>query len=131
MSTARRKNGLVDGFVYLKIKESGLGLLESPKLPGTSLYQTEEEMGKYEVEGIKVMPVEPMRKWKISYEGKMKKFEDRSHVVDVKVNAEYTSYLPHFNFDKDINWFAMAKAMSHEKWSKDYFEILKELVFSR
>jgi hypothetical protein len=68
VGTARRKNKLVDGFLYLMVKDSGLGLLETPKLPGTSLYQI-EEVEEYEAEGIKISPEFPMQKWKISYEG--------------------------------------------------------------
>ncbi|XP_044271324.1 uncharacterized protein LOC123015587 isoform X2 [Tribolium madens] len=124
VGTARRKKKLVDGFLYLLIKNSGLGLLETPKLPGTALYQT-EEIGEYEAEGLKISPQEPMRKWKISYEGKMKRFENRKEFVDVKIEAEWSSTLPYFNFDSDMDPWAMAKSMAYEKFSREYFENLK------
>jgi hypothetical protein len=124
VGTARRKNKLVDGFLYLMVKDSGLGLLETPKLPGTSLYQI-EEVEEYEAEGIKISPEFPMQKWKISYEGEMKRHKNRKEVVHVRLEAEWSSDLPYFNFDTDMDACAMAKSMAYEKFSKDYFENLK------
>lgn len=68
MALSRRHGKLVDGFLYLKLKSSGFGILESLKLPGTSLYQKEEEDG-FSAEDISITAVEPMKKWKISYRG--------------------------------------------------------------
>ncbi|RZB94432.1 uncharacterized protein BDFB_004454, partial [Asbolus verrucosus] len=121
---ARRKNKLIDGFMYLLIESSGLGLLETPKLPGTSLYQNEENE-EYAAEGIKLTPIEAMKKWRISYEGKMKRYHQRTELVDVKIDAEWSSDLPYFNFDTDMDSCAMAKSMAYEKFSKEYFDNLK------
>lgn len=123
VGTARRKNGLVDGFIYFKL-HSKYGLLESPKLPDTSLYQV-EEVEEYSAEGIKLIPLEPMKKWKFIYEGKMKEFSNRNVEHDVKIEAIWVSDGPHFNFDKHMDPLGMAKTMAYEKWSRDYFKILK------
>lgn len=40
----------MDGFLYLKIKALDIGILEFPKLPDTSLFNTGEEES-YEAEG--------------------------------------------------------------------------------
>jgi hypothetical protein len=45
------------------------GLLTSPKLPDSTLFGTEDEFG---AEGLKFEPLEPMRKWKMSYKGQMR-----------------------------------------------------------
>lgn len=125
VGTARRKNKLVDGFVYLKINVPGLGLLESPKLPDTALYQ-ENEAEEFAAEGIKITPIEPMKKWKITYKGKMKKFDNNKEVFDVKIDATWTSFLPYFNFDKHMDPLMMAKSLAKEQWSRTYFNTLKE-----
>lgn len=93
-------------------------------MPGTSLYQT-EEIEEYEAEGLKITPEIPMKKWKISYEGKMKQYDNRKEFVDVKIEAEWSSVLPYFNFDSDMDPWAMAKSMAYEKFSREYFENLK------
>lgn len=122
--TARRKNNLVDGFLYLLLEETGLGLLETPKLPGTSLYQN-EETEEYGAEGLKVTPIVPMKKWQISYNGPMKKHEQRNETVSVQLEVEYTSKLPIFNMDTDLDPWAMASSMAYERFSREYFENLK------
>ncbi|KAJ3642305.1 hypothetical protein Zmor_025104 [Zophobas morio] len=124
VGTARRKNQLVDGFLYLLIKDSGLGLLETPKLPGTALHQP-QDLEKYEAEGIALTPEAPMKKWKILYDGKMKRHKNRNEIVNVKIEAEWNAVSPHFNFDSDMDAWAMAKSMSYEKFSREYFENLK------
>ncbi|GJQ71344.1 hypothetical protein Trydic_g11078 [Trypoxylus dichotomus] len=126
IATARRKYGLIDGFIYLKIKDSDLGVLEGPKLPSTDLYQETEKQA-YEVDGIKIKVVEPMRCWRILYDGKMKSMEDRTKVFDVKIDAEWTSDIPCFNVDTDMDPLSMAKATALEPWSRDYFQTLQEI----
>ncbi|KRT80738.1 hypothetical protein AMK59_4916, partial [Oryctes borbonicus] len=126
IATARRKHGLIDGFIYLKIKDSNLGVLESPNLPNTDLYQKTEKQA-YEVDGIRINVIEPMKRWKISYDGKMKSMEDRTKISDVKIEVEWTSDIPCFNVDTDMDPFSMAKATALEPWSRDYFQTLQEI----
>lgn len=47
----------------------GEGLLKSPKQPDSLMFGTEDEFG---AEGLKFEPLEPMRKWKISYKGQLR-----------------------------------------------------------
>ncbi|KAJ8965097.1 hypothetical protein NQ314_004385, partial [Rhamnusium bicolor] len=124
VGTARRKNLLVDGFLYLKINSSNLGLLESPKLPDSALYKT-EDTEEFSAEGINIIPLEPMKKWRFTYEGKMKEFNNRKQLHHVKIDGIWTSDLPLFNFDEDMDPLCMAKSMAYEKWSRTYFESLK------
>jgi len=46
----------------------------SPKLPDTTLQQTkeDEEGAVFGAEGLKFEPVEAMKRWKLSYKGKMR-----------------------------------------------------------
>lgn len=121
IGTARRQNQIIDGFIYLKIKVSGLGVLETPKLPDTTLHQ-EEAKEEYEAEGIRLTPLEPLRKWSLSYDGTMK---NGTKTFDVKLKATWSSDLPVFNFDCHMDPWSMAKSMAYEKWSRVYFKNLQ------
>lgn len=46
----------------------------SPKLPDTTLQQTEEEQEQavFGAEGLKFEPIEAMKRWKLTYTGKMR-----------------------------------------------------------
>lgn len=125
VGTARRKDKLIDGFLYLKLNNDEIGLLETPKLPDTSLYQ-DVQAEEYCAEGIKVWPVEAMKKWKITYEGQMKKADKSKELFDVKLDVTWTSYLPPFNFDTDMDPLLMAKCVAREQWSREYFKLLEE-----
>lgn len=41
----------------------------SPKQPDSTLYGSEDEFG---AEGLKFEPLQPMRKWKMSYKGQLR-----------------------------------------------------------
>lgn len=127
VATSRRQNKLIDGFLYLKLKNTDYGILESLKLPSTDLVQMDDESG-FAAEGINIECTEPMRKWKINFEGRLKAHDHHEKTYDARLNLEFTSDLPYFNFDTDLDPVSMATAMAREKWSKTYFEILKALV---
>lgn len=124
VATSRRKNKLIDGFLYLKLKNTDYGILETLKLPATDLQQKEDEEG-FKAEGITLECLKPMRKWKIAFKGALKSHEDKDKVYSVELDAEYSSDLPYFNFDENVDPFTMADAIAREKWSKEYFEVLK------
>ena len=42
----------------------------SPRMPDTTCYATGDD--EFAAEGLKLEPIIPMKKWKISYEGKLK-----------------------------------------------------------
>ena len=52
---------------FVKVPEEGL--LMFPRLPDSTCYGTEDEFG---AEGLKLEPIIPMKKWKISYRGQLK-----------------------------------------------------------
>ncbi|KAJ8936063.1 hypothetical protein NQ318_023291, partial [Aromia moschata] len=120
---ARRKGSLTDGFLYLKINGSNYGLLETPKLPDTTLRNDNDE--EFSADGIKMSCVEPMKKWTLMYNGKMKELDNRNKWHDVTIEGVWTSDLPPFNFDTDMDPLCMAKSMAYEKWSRQHFDNLK------
>lgn len=91
------------------------------------MYQ-DVEKEEFSVEGIKLYPIESMKRWKILYDGKMKKFNKPDEMYDVKIDVTWKSYLPYFNFDNDMDPFLMAKCMAREQWNREYFNCLKEYL---
>ena len=65
-----------------------------------------------------------MRRWSLSFEGKMRN-EKSGSVHDVKISGTYTSELPYFDFDSEMEAWTVARAMAREPWSRDYFDRLK------
>nr|XP_029728509.1 uncharacterized protein LOC115266418 [Aedes albopictus] len=124
--TARRKNNLVNGFLYLKIADFSDRLLVSPRLPDTCMWQTDDELGWYEAEGLRLTPVVPMKKWKIEYQGVMRFENDPSQEMQVKLEAFWTTNLPYYNFATDMDPKSVARAMAKELWSREYFQNLKK-----
>ncbi|XP_055709014.1 uncharacterized protein LOC129805257 [Phlebotomus papatasi] len=122
---ARRKNNLVNGFLYLRIPEFSDKFLLSPQLPDTNLYQTESDGNQFKAEGLHLKPLIPMKTWKIIYKGKMQFESAKSEAFDVELNATFTSNLPVFNYDTDMHFSSAARAMSRESWTREYFENLK------
>jgi hypothetical protein len=45
--------------------------------------------------------------------------------------AEYTSDLPHFDFDSDMNEWTVARAFAKEDWSREYFDRIRKYVSLR
>ena len=65
-----------------------------------------------------------MKKWSLNYEGTMiHQLKKTSH--QVKLRAEYTSQLPYFDFDSDMNAWTVARAFAKEPWSREYFERIR------
>ncbi|XP_060528430.1 uncharacterized protein LOC132703289 isoform X2 [Cylas formicarius] len=124
-ATARRKNRLIDGLFFLKVANSNMGVLTIPKIPDTTLFNDGDE-DKYEAEGIQISCVEPMKKWKLTYAGVMKNFENPDQQSNVTLDAVWTSEQPCFNFDKDMDAWDMAKAIAYERWSRNYFANLEK-----
>jgi len=128
LATAQRRNNRVNAFAILRIPEFSNQILVSPKWPDSTLIQIDDEYKddrNYAVEGIKLTPIIPMRTWKLNYNGKMKFEKDHSKTFNVKIDAIWTTNLPHFNFDSEIHPRTVAKAMAMEPWSSEYFKNLE------
>merc|ERR1711892_481465 len=122
ISGARRKENILESMVFVNIP--GIGLLRHEKLPETAMVQGTEEADGWKGGGVMLEPIEPMKRWSISYEGIMvNKEEESSH--NVKISASYTSNLPYFDFDSEMDAWTVARAMAREPWSREYFERLR------
>lgn len=47
---------------------------------------------------------------------------------EVKIDLQWSSDLPHFDYDTDMDMLTTAKAFAREPWSKQYFQQLREWV---
>lgn len=123
---ARRKNNIVNGFMYLLVPDFSSQLLVTEKLPETTLLQKEGEVDKFEAEGIRLTPLEPMKRWSIEYSGLMRK-ETTGELVSVQLKAEFKSKLNCFNYDSDMNPKSSAGSIASEKWSREYFDLINTI----
>lgn len=47
-------------------------------------------------------------------------------LVDVELDAIWSTKLKQFDFDTDMSSMAISRAMAREPWSREYFQTLKE-----
>nr|XP_027233425.1 uncharacterized protein LOC113824838 [Penaeus vannamei] len=52
--------------------------------------------------------------------------QPEGELFDVKLDLLWSSDLPHFDYDSDMDVLTTAKAFALETWTKEYFESLKE-----
>lgn len=112
--------------MYLRVPDFSQEVLMSEKLPETTLIQTEEESDHFAAQGISLKPIEPMKRWSLEYQGKMR-MGDSGKLVTVKLHAQFKSKLKCFNYDRDMNPKCSADAIAREAWSKEYFDLVKSL----
>nr|CAD7260836.1 unnamed protein product [Timema shepardi] len=117
----RRNHGIINGLFYLLTPDRGL--LCNRKIPDTILFGAKKD--EFGAEGILLTPVDAMRKWSVKYHGEMRLESDPEQVMNVKLDAEFDSDLPYFNFDTDLHPSAMCRAFAKEDWTKEYFNNLK------
>ncbi|CAG9088900.1 unnamed protein product [Plutella xylostella] len=117
----RRPMGMCNGLFYIGLP--GKGLLCSKKIPDTVLFGA--EVGEFGAEGLKMTPVEPMKKWTLQYKGPMWYQNDPSKTVEVDFQGEWTATTRHFDFDTELHAPAVIRSIAREKWSREYFEGLK------
>jgi hypothetical protein len=105
-----------------------LGLLESLKLPNTLLDADPGSvllMKEYSAEGISFTPVEPMKRWYVSFNGKMRTQKNPDKLFNVKLDGEWTSDLPYFLFETDMSLKSLSAAIARETWTEELFDALK------
>jgi len=49
-------------------------------------------------------------------------------LVDVTFDLIWIAFTKYFDFDTDLHPNVMADAIAREKWSRDYFDVLKRYV---
>jgi len=51
---------------------------------------------------------------------------DPTQVFDVNFEGDWSSDLPHFNFDTDMHPLTVARVIAKETWTKEYFKALEK-----
>ncbi|CAH1798438.1 unnamed protein product [Owenia fusiformis] len=123
MATARRHHNLVQTLLFFRVP--GVGLFELPSKPDTSHYT---EDGGYSIkDGLKIEPTEAMKRWKLSYDGKLRltKLDKTTSEHEVKFCLDWSAYTPLFDFDVDMSVPAMCTSIAREKWTRQFFTKLK------
>ncbi|XP_072947825.1 uncharacterized protein [Epargyreus clarus] len=117
----RRPMGMCNGLFYIGLPEKGL--LCSSKLPDTVLFGA--QIGEFGAEGIKIKPVEPMKKWTVSYKGPMVHQRNPNQTSNVEFEGEWVATSKYFDYDTDLYPAAVIRSIAREKWSRQYFEGLR------
>ncbi|CAG9839366.1 unnamed protein product [Diabrotica balteata] len=124
----RRHGGKIVGLVY--IVHPDYGVLESEELPNTimdatvlSLYNQDSFSGG----GMTFMPVVPMKKWKIGFNGTMKFQNNPQKRVHVNFEADWTSEYDWFFLEIDLPISTLARSLATEEWSEQWFQNLKNV----
>ncbi|RXG53679.1 hypothetical protein Avbf_03214 [Armadillidium vulgare] len=113
LAMERRPNGLSSVVVYLKTPEHSV--LVPFKHPDCIYFRSEEDEGVFQAGGLTINVCEPLKKWHLKYEGELRNVQDcngTSAFDDVSIDLEFTSSLPIFNYDSDLDPWSMAKAFA-------------------
>ncbi|ESO93220.1 hypothetical protein LOTGIDRAFT_119476 [Lottia gigantea] len=124
LATARRHNNLTQTILILRLP--GIGLLEMPTQPDTNLVGKSKH---FSAGGLTLKPVEPMKKWKLSFNGQLRyvgSVEETNKYLTVSFELEWNCLTPYFDFDTDLNPNVMSDAIAREKWSREYFNTLQK-----
>ncbi|CAG5121946.1 unnamed protein product, partial [Candidula unifasciata] len=76
--------------------------------------------------------LEPMRRWKISYSGKLRagmcnKIVDKpQEFVEANFSFTWTAFSQPFNFDTDMAGTLLGDSIAREQWGQDFFQRLKD-----
>nr|XP_039272372.1 putative phosphoenolpyruvate synthase isoform X1 [Styela clava] len=115
----------------------GVGLLQHPSHPDRIICDASSDDYAYHGQGISIEMLEPMRRWKIKYNGFMRLRNSEEHDADestdqsgrlihVKFSLIWRSYSPVIEFDTDISASCMANAFASEEWSREFFNNIQK-----
>ncbi len=99
------------------------------KIPHQGIYRLNELTGStgegFQHGGMHFQCIEPGQGWLYQYEGPIEK---EGQKMDIKMHLEFTGTKPVFNFDKGaVDAWSMAGTLAKEKWSKEFFQKLREI----
>lgn len=117
---ARRHNRTAE--VWLLLEVPGVGRLQHPLHPDTLVCNTAGN--RYSAGGLKIEMIEPMKKWRVCYNGQMKFFET-DNLVPVQFSLTWQTVTDPFSFDTDMNQSALADAVAREPWTKQFWSALR------
>ncbi|XP_078400715.1 rifampicin phosphotransferase-like [Cetorhinus maximus] len=125
----RKPNDLCEMWVLLRVE--GVGNFEHPIHPDT--ITSVGSKNSWSGDGLKLACLEPQRRWRIAFSGLLRRgpyrdkwTEEEGELLHVKFTFIWTAFSAVFDFDTDIHPSAIAQSIAREKWSKKFFETMKE-----
>ncbi|XP_037792800.1 uncharacterized protein LOC119588168 [Penaeus monodon] len=117
LAMERRPSRLTSTLVYLKVP--GVGLLVAPAHPDTIAFRGAAAEERFEAGGVAIEPEAPMKTWRLRFSGKLRRYDQpEGELFDVKLELLWSSDLPHFDYDSDMDVLTTAKAFALETWTR-------------
>ncbi|CAM5151264.1 unnamed protein product [Eretmochelys imbricata] len=125
----RRPNGLCEMWLFLRV--DGIGEFEHPVHPDMMVRDESEKC--WRGGGLMIECLEPHRRWKITFNGRLRKGpyrhqwnEEEGELVHIKFSFHWTSFSDIFDFNLDSHPKVFAHAIALEKWSAEFFRRVKK-----
>ncbi|XP_066271081.1 uncharacterized protein [Branchiostoma lanceolatum] len=106
-------------------KLPNIGLLEHPSMPDTSMKRVSD--WEFAAGGVRLELVEPMKVWRLSFSGKMRAVDQENQLLQTDFVLTWTACTPYYDFDTDMEPWAVADAMAREPWSQEFFHNLQDM----
>lgn len=128
MQMGRRAKNNVEIWLTMDLRNGG-GRLQLPCHPCTN--KMTKNCNEFDACGLKFQCIDPMQKWKITFNGLMRKGhfseidQEEYDLVHVEFNFMWRAFSNVFNYDDDIHPNCLSEAIAREPWSREFFEKLK------
>ncbi|XP_077994831.1 uncharacterized protein LOC144448454 [Glandiceps talaboti] len=125
---SRRPKNVAQMVLFVKLP--GGDLFQLPEHPDSTVYNCNPD--EHDAGGLKLECVTPMKQWKITYNGKLRKGprdewkDDEEGLVDAKFDFTWTAYTEYYDFDVDQHPATISDAVAKEQWSREFFKTLKD-----
>ncbi|XP_059162461.1 putative phosphoenolpyruvate synthase [Physella acuta] len=124
---ARRHNRMAEIWLFLELP--GIGCLQFPRHPDTEVSYTDGS--RYQAGGLVFEVIEPMKKWKITYSGKLRKglcnnvTNKPEEFLETHFTFTWSAFSQPFNFDTDMSTSILGDGLAREEWNWSFLEKLK------
>ncbi|XP_075367042.1 uncharacterized protein LOC142414063 isoform X2 [Mycteria americana] len=126
---AKRPNGICEMWLFLRV--DGIGEFEHPQHPNMMVSDESEEI--WSGGGLTIEYVEPQTRWKISFNGLLRKgpyrqqwSEEKGELVPVKFSFHWENFTEVFNFSVDSQPSTFVRAFAQEPWTIEFFQRVKK-----
>lgn len=131
----RRRRGVLKAALYLWLP--GDALYSSPKLPDMVYFTTDgsEESSEFHGAGFHIYPEESMRRWRIKYNGQLRRCpveganteQEQEQLLTVQLDLSFSSSADHFNYNRDLSSSLIADSIAREAWNDSFYGMLKSV----
>ncbi|XP_002731927.1 uncharacterized protein LOC100372656 [Saccoglossus kowalevskii] len=127
-AVSRRPKKVAQLVLFLYIPD--VGLFQLPEHPDSTVYECNPD--RHEAGGLCIEVVTPMKEWKITYNGKLRKgprnewSDDDTDLVTAKFEFIWISYTDIYDFDVDQHPDTIIDAVAKQPWSREFFRLLRD-----